>query len=197
MCGAILSFLPSLKASTMDLPLPDLDSLPGQQAYYLYGFSVLLLLLLLVVFKSISGPSKQSIAAKKVRGTSNVLFVGPMASGKTSLFGRVSMHCQESSPPIEPADACHSPARVQDSSANAYIFNLQFSNTTWQKHSVDRFARTSSLEVASPCSVPACCRRRSVLHRPEHQRNSTGNTDNSRTPSRLTIFTEYTRKKGS
>lgn len=90
--AAVLSFHPSpIQAPlSMDLPLPDLASLPGQQAYYLYGFAVLLLLLLLVVFRAISGPSKQASAVKKVKGMSNVLFVGPMASGKTSLFGRVS-----------------------------------------------------------------------------------------------------------
>lgn len=73
----------------MDLPLPDFKSLPGQQIYYLYGFAALLLLLLLAVFRALSGPSKQAGAARKIKGTSNVLFVGPMASGKTSLFGRV------------------------------------------------------------------------------------------------------------
>lgn len=78
----------------MELPLPDIDSLPGQQAYYLYGFAVLLLLLTLVVFRAISGPSKQIGSVKKAKGTSNILFVGPMASGKTSLFGRVGAHCR-------------------------------------------------------------------------------------------------------
>lgn len=73
----------------MDLRLPDFKSLPGQQIYYLYGFAALLLLLLLAVFRALSGPSKQAGAARKIKGTSNVLFVGPMASGKTSLFGRV------------------------------------------------------------------------------------------------------------
>lgn len=77
--------------TAMDLPLPDFKSLPGRQIYYLYGFAGLLLLLLLAVFRAVAGPSKQTGPARKVRGTSNVLFIGPMASGKTSLFGRVSL----------------------------------------------------------------------------------------------------------
>lgn len=84
----------------MDLPLPDYKSLPGQQTYYLYGVAGLLLLLLLAVFRAIAGPSKQASPARKIKGTSNVLFVGPVASGKTSLFGRVSTSIFSATGPI-------------------------------------------------------------------------------------------------
>lgn len=79
------SFLPSLQHLLIDT----MELLDTRSLLVSLVAAGLAIVLVLVQKQSLRNADRSRIAVKAARGTSTILLVGPMGSGKTSFFGRV------------------------------------------------------------------------------------------------------------